>query len=95
MQREKEEAALLLEDLFDELDEVLKKPEIVAHLTEKGINTSLALLIADGLRAYLEGKKQEAADDLGTAAEEIAARLGMASGASGSGASGNGGQLLS
>ena len=54
--------------------------EVVAHLTALGINTSLALLVADGLRAYIEGRKKEAADDLGTAAEEIAARLEMGGG---------------
>jgi hypothetical protein len=67
-----------LAELLDELDTVLKQPEVDAHLTERGINTSLALLVADGLRAYLQGRKKEAADDLGTAAEEIAARLSMA-----------------
>jgi hypothetical protein len=67
-----------LAELLDELDTVLKRPEVDAHLTERGINTSLALLAADGLRAYLQGRKKEAADDLGTAAEEIAARLSMA-----------------
>jgi len=80
-----EGAADELAELLDELDTVLKHPEIDAHLTARGINTSLALLVADGLRAYLEGRKREAADDLSTAAEEIAARLGMTSG----------GQLLS
>ena len=67
-----------LAELLDELDTVLKQPEVDAHLTARGINTSLALLVADGLRAYLQGRKKEAADDLGTAAEEIAARLSMA-----------------
>jgi len=67
-----------LVELLDELDTVLKQPEVDAHLTARGINTSLALLVADGLRAYLQGRKKEAADDLGTAAEEIAARLSMA-----------------
>ena len=74
-----------LAELLDELDSVLKQPEVSAHLTARGINTSLALLVADGLRAYLEGRKKDAADDLSTAAEEIASRLGM----------GGGGQLLS
>jgi hypothetical protein len=80
-----ESAGAELAELLDELDNVLKHPEVDAHLTARGINTSLALLVADGLRAYLEGRKKEAADDLGTAAEEIAARLEMTSG----------GQLLS
>ena len=77
MRSEKDEAGLVLDDLLDELDRLLKKPEVDAYLNEKGINMSLALLISDGLRAYLKGQKQEAADDLGTAAEEIAARLRM------------------
>jgi hypothetical protein len=66
-----------LAELLDELDKVLKRPEVDAHLTSRGINTSLALLVADGLRAYVQGRKKDAADDLGTAAEEIAARLTM------------------
>lgn len=69
-----------LAELLDELDTILKQPDVDAHLTARGINTSLALLVADGLRAYLQGRKKEAADDLGTAAEEIAARLKMAGG---------------
>ena len=36
------------------------------------------VLAAAGLRAYLLGKKAEAADDLATAAEEIASRLATA-----------------
>jgi hypothetical protein len=43
-------------------------------LTQRG--ASLALLVADALHAYLKGNKKEAAEDLSTAAEEIAARLG-------------------
>jgi len=66
--------------LLDELDKVLKRPEVAAHLTARGINTSLALLVADALRSYLKGRKKEAAEDLGMAAEEIAARLGMGGG---------------
>ena len=65
-----------LDEVMDDLDALLKNPEVGALLTERGVNTSLAIVIADGLRSYLEGKKEEAADDLGTAAEEIAARLG-------------------
>ena len=77
---ESDNAGAELAELLDELDTVLKRPEIDAHLTARGINTSLALLVADGLKAYLEGRKKDAADDLGTAAEEIAARLKMAGG---------------
>jgi flagellar motor protein MotB len=71
-------------DLLDELDECLKNAELDASLTARGINSSLAILVSDALRAYLRGEKAQAAEDLETAAEEIAARLGM-----------NGGQLLS
>jgi hypothetical protein len=77
---ERDNAGAELAELLNELDAVLKQPEVDAYLTARGINISLALLVADGLRAYLEGRKKDAADDLGTAAEEIAARLRMAGG---------------
>jgi hypothetical protein len=64
-----------LDDLMDELDMLLKNPDLGAVLTARGINTSLALLVAEALRAYLRGDKREAAEDLSTAAEEISARL--------------------
>jgi hypothetical protein len=64
-----------LEGVLDDLENLLKNPDVGAALTARGINTSLALLIADALRAYLRGKKRDAAEDLGTAAEEIASRL--------------------
>ena len=67
-----------LDELMDELDALLKNPDVGARLTARGINTSLALLVADALHAYLKGNKKEAAEDLSTAAEEIAARLGGA-----------------
>lgn len=63
------------EELFGELETLLKNPDVTAALTEKGINASLALLAADGLRAYLAGRKQQAAEDFATVAEEIEARL--------------------
>jgi hypothetical protein len=75
-----EHAGAELADLLNELDSVLKQSEVDAYLTARSINTSLALLISDALRAYVEGRKQEAAEDLGTAAEEIMARLKMAGG---------------
>jgi hypothetical protein len=64
-----------LTDLMEELDMLLKNPEVVALLTARGVNSSLALLIADALGSYVRGDKKEAAEDLGTAAEEISARL--------------------
>jgi hypothetical protein len=69
-----------LDELMEELDALLKNPDVGARLTARGVNTSLALLVADALHAYLKGNKREAAEDLSTAAEEIAARLGRAPG---------------
>ena len=64
-----------IDDLFDELDTLLKNPEVGAHLADSGVNVSLALVAADGLRAYLHGDKARAAEELSTAAEEIASRM--------------------
>jgi hypothetical protein len=64
-----------IQDLFEELTTLLKNPDVGAELAAKGVNISLAMVAADGLRAYLEGDKARAAEDLGTAAEEIATRL--------------------
>jgi hypothetical protein len=61
--------------VMDELEDLLKNGDVVAALSNKGINASLALLAIDGVRAYLEGRKAQAADDLGTVAEEIRGRL--------------------
>ncbi|HKQ69283.1 MAG TPA: hypothetical protein VJT73_08090 [Polyangiaceae bacterium] len=69
-------------ELLGELDTLLKNPDIGAELTARGINTSLALLVADALRAYLQGHKKEAAEDLATASEEILARLASAAASS-------------
>ena len=60
-----------IDDVFDELDQLLKN----AELAEKGVNVSLAMTLADGLRAYLKGDKQKALLELGTATDEIAARM--------------------
>jgi hypothetical protein len=64
-----------IDDLFDELDQLLKNVDVGGDLAERGVNVSLAIVAADGLRAYLKGDKAKAAEDLGTAAEEIGARL--------------------
>jgi len=61
--------------ILDDLEDLLKNGDVVASLSERGINASLALLAIDGMRNYLEGKKAEAADDFGTVAEEIRGRL--------------------
>lgn len=64
-----------LKELLDELVSTLKQPDVVASLTHRGVNASLALLAVDGIAAYLVGDKQQAADDLKTVAEEIEGRL--------------------
>ncbi|WP_437969518.1 hypothetical protein WMF04_09545 [Sorangium sp. So ce260] len=61
--------------VFDDLETLLKNGDVIAALTSRGINGSLALLAADALRAYLAGRKAEAAEDFATVAEEIRGRL--------------------
>lgn len=71
------DAAIAHKELFevlDDLETLLKHPELAATLAEKRINTSLALTAAMGLRAYLSGDRATAVEDLSTAAEEIATR---------------------
>lgn len=63
-----------LEDLFDELDQLLKNPEVGADLADLGVNSSLAIVAVEGLRAYLRGDKERAAEDFSTVGEEIAHR---------------------
>lgn len=69
-----------LDAVVDDLDALLKNGEVVGMLTARGVNASIALLAVSGLRAYLKGKKPEAAEDLGSAAEEIRARTAASSG---------------
>jgi hypothetical protein len=64
-----------LDEVFDDLCVLLKNPDVITALTERGINTSLALVGAEGLQAYVNGDKARAVDDLSTVAEEIASRL--------------------
>jgi flagellar motor protein MotB len=64
-----------LSDLLGELETLLKNPDVGAALAARGVNVSLALVAADGLRAYLTGDKKVAAEDFDTVAEEIATRL--------------------
>ncbi len=66
-----------LDDVLEDLDALLKRNDLGSLLAERGINISLALTAANGLRAYLHGDKTTAIDDLGTVAEEIAARAGL------------------
>jgi len=66
-----------IDQLFDELDQLLKNSDVSDVLAERGVNTSLAMVAADGLRAYLLGKKEQAAEDFATVADEITSRLAL------------------
>jgi hypothetical protein len=70
-----------LEDVFEELDTLLKNPHVGAEPADRGVNVSLAMTLADGLRAYLKGDKEKALLELGTATDEIAARMTWSGGA--------------
>ena len=56
------------------MEALLKQPAIEAELSRRGVNGSIALIATQGLSAYIEGNPRRAAEDLGTAAEEITAR---------------------
>jgi hypothetical protein len=64
-----------IDDVFDELDVLLKNADVGAELAARGINVSLALTLIEGVRAYFRGDKEQAILELGTATDEIAARL--------------------
>jgi hypothetical protein len=68
-----------LNELFDELDQLFKNPDVQSGLAEKGVNASLAMTLAYGLRAYVAGDKEQALLELGTATEEIATRMARSS----------------
>ncbi len=63
-----------IDGLFDDIDGLLKNAEVQSTLTARGVNTSIAMIVADGLRAYLRGDKDHAIEDLSTALEEITQR---------------------
>ena len=67
-----------IDELFDDLDTLLKNGDVQTTLAGRRVNTSLAMLVADGLRAYLRGDKEKAMEDLSVAAEEIAQRYAQA-----------------
>jgi hypothetical protein len=64
-----------LDDVLEDLVSLLKNPNVGAELTKRGINTSLAIVGAEGLAAYVHGDKARAAEDLLTVGEEISSRL--------------------
>ena len=61
--------------LLGEVEALLKTPTVGVELAKLGVNTSVALIAVQGLESYLAGDKRRAAEDLGTAAEEIRARM--------------------
>ena len=63
-------------EVFEDLDTLLKHPEVGTELASRGVNQSLAIVAADALAAYIRGDKARAAEDFDTVAEEIATRLG-------------------
>ncbi|EYF08328.1 hypothetical protein [Chondromyces apiculatus] len=65
--------------IFDDLETLLKNGDVVAALTKRDVNASLALVAIDGLRAYLENRKADAVEDLSTVAEEIKMRMQLSS----------------
>lgn len=69
-----------LSELFDDLEGMLKNGDVIAALTLRQINSSLALLAVHALRAYLDGRKADAVEDFATVAEEIRARLEISAG---------------
>ena len=64
-----------LREVFEDLDALLKNPDVGAALTERGINVSLAIVAAEALVAYVAGDRERAAEDFDTVAEEISTRL--------------------
>ena len=64
-----------LREVFEDLDTLLKNPEVGSELTTRGVNVSLAIVAAEALLAYVEGDRERAAEDFDTVAEEIATRL--------------------
>ena len=64
-----------VDDLFAELETVLKNPDVGAAMAERGVNVSLAMLASDALLAYLHGDTARAAEEFCHFGEEVAARL--------------------
>ena len=63
-----------IDDVFEELETLLKNPEVVAALTAKGVNTSVATMAMDGLHEYLRGNRDKAIDEMSQFVEEVKAR---------------------
>jgi hypothetical protein len=59
---------------LDAAEALLKDRAVCITLGERRVNSSLALTALYGLRSLLEGDRAGAVEDLGTVAEELAAR---------------------
>ena len=68
------DGAQAIDRVLDDAERLLKTPALEADCARRGVNTSLALLAIQGVRAYLMGQFLRGADDLATVAEEIRAR---------------------
>ena len=64
-----------IDEVFEELEALLKNADVGGELAALGVNVSLAMTLAAGIRAYLHGDKEKALLELGTATDEIAARM--------------------
>lgn len=77
--------------LFDDLTDLMKNGDVIAALSQRGVNASIALTAIEGLRSYLEGKKAEAAEDFAMVADEIKGRLALTEGSPMAPSNGQGG----
>jgi hypothetical protein len=71
-----------IDAVLEDLEALLKNGDVTAVLSARGLNASLALVAASGLRAYLKGEKADAAEDFATVAEEIRGRMQASGGGS-------------
>jgi hypothetical protein len=61
--------------LLGEIESLLKHPSVGTELGSRGINSSIAILAAQGLAAYVEGNRVRALEDFSTVVEEIRTRM--------------------
>ena len=47
-----------IDEVFEELEALLKNADVGGELAALGVNVSLAMTLADGIRAYLHGDKE-------------------------------------
>jgi len=74
MEKEPSDVGGDLANLLAQVEALAKNPAFGLSLGSRGINQALLLVAVQGLRAYVEGNKLDAAQDFETVAEEIRAR---------------------